>query len=106
LTEPVLAFRLDVGAANVHAQKRYTLLLDPNGYAVEEHAAIVAIPTSRCIARKMQPLKVYRVPHGDTLSLIASRMKGGNRPLPDGCTRAIRMLSSPVMSIACVPGRH
>ncbi|NWK79122.1 FimV family protein [Aquitalea sp. LB_tupeE] len=76
LNEPVLAFRLDVGAANVHAQKRYTLLLDPNGYTVEEHAVTPA-PESKQAAAQVQPLKVYRVRHGDTLSRIASRMKGG-----------------------------
>ncbi|WP_159875635.1 FimV family protein [Aquitalea denitrificans] len=81
LTEPFLAFRLDVGAANVHAQKRYTLLLDPNGYTVEEHAADSgdADKPVRSVG-KAQPLKIYRVLHGDTLSLIAARMKGaGNQ---------------------------
>ena len=76
LNEPVLSFRLDVGAANVHAQKRYTLLLDPNGYTVEEHAVTPA-PDRKLAAAQVQPLKVYRVRHGDTLSRIASRMKGG-----------------------------
>ena len=78
LTEPLLAFRLDVGVANVHAQKRYSLLLDPNGYTVEEHAAD-GDNAGRQVqaAGKVRPLKVYRVLHGDTLSLIAARMKGG-----------------------------
>lgn len=81
LTEPLLAFRLDVGVANVHAQKRYTLLLDPNGYTVEEHAADAADAGRHLqAAGKMQPQKVYRVLHGDTLSLIAARMKGGGNP--------------------------
>jgi pilus assembly protein FimV len=81
LTEPFLAFRLDVGAANVHAQKRYTLLLDPNGYTVEEHAADRGEADKPVrSAGKAQPLKTYRVLHGDTLSLIAARMKGaGNQ---------------------------
>ncbi|WP_145985845.1 FimV family protein [Aquitalea magnusonii] len=78
LTEPLLAFRLDVGAANVHAQKRYTLLLDPNGYTVEEHAVDSAAAHGAAHGGgKVQALKVYRVLHGDTLSLIAARMKGG-----------------------------
>ena len=80
LNEPVLSFRLDVGAANVHAQKRFALLLDPNGYTVEEHA-VSPPPEGGLAAGQVQPLKVYRVRHGDTLSRIASRMKGGGSPV-------------------------
>lgn len=78
MTDPVLAFRLEVGAGNVHAQKHYNLLLDPNGYTVEERAIHPASAgKSAAASEKVQPLKVYRVLHGDTLSLIAARVKGG-----------------------------
>lgn len=78
MTDPVLAFRLEVGAGNVHAQKHYNLLLDPNGYTVEERAINAAgAGKSAAASEKVQPLKVYRVLHGDTLSLIAARVKGG-----------------------------
>ena len=78
MNDPVLAFRLEVGAGNVHAQKHYNLLLDPNGYTVEERAIdSVGLRKSAGASEKVQPLKVYRVLHGDTLSLIASRVKGG-----------------------------
>ncbi|PXX45634.1 pilus assembly protein FimV [Aquitalea magnusonii] len=77
MNDPVLAFRLEVGAGNVHAQKHYNLLLDPNGYTVEERAVdSVGVRKSVHGADKVQPLKVYRVLHGDTLSLIAARVKG------------------------------
>ncbi|MBA4708692.1 pilus assembly protein FimV [Aquitalea aquatica] len=78
MTDPVLAFRLEVGAGNVHAQKHYNLLLDPNGYTVEERAIHPASAgKSAAASEKVLPLKVYRVLHGDTLSLIAARVKGG-----------------------------
>lgn len=81
MNDPVLAFRLEVGAGNVHAQKHYNLLLDPNGYTVEERSINPASAgKSVRTAEKVQPLKVYRVLHGDTLSLIASRVKGGGNP--------------------------
>ncbi|WP_199731003.1 MULTISPECIES: FimV family protein [Aquitalea] len=81
MNDPVLAFRLEVGAGNVHAQKHYNLLLDPNGYTVEERSINpVSAGKSARAAEKVQPLKVYRVLHGDTLSLIASRVKGGGNP--------------------------
>ncbi|WP_233170448.1 FimV family protein [Aquitalea sp. ASV15] len=77
MNDPVLAFRLEVGAGNVHAQKHYNLLLDPNGYTVEERAVdSVGVRKNVHGADKVQPLKVYRVLHGDTLSLIAARVKG------------------------------
>jgi|GEM_PF-6072471 len=78
LNDPALVFRLDVRAANIHVQKRYVLLLDPSGYTVEEHelgaTAAKSVPADQTGS---SALKVYRVLHGDTLSSIASRMRGG-----------------------------
>ncbi|MCS3806527.1 Tfp pilus assembly protein FimV [Chromobacterium alkanivorans] len=65
VTEPMLAFRLEVAAGKLKAQKNYSVLLDP-------HSAVK--PAS---AAKTQGLKVYRVLKGDTLSGIASRVRGG-----------------------------
>ncbi|MBV8679446.1 MAG: pilus assembly protein FimV [Aquitalea sp.] len=81
MNEPVLTFRLEVGAANVHAQKRYTLLLDPNGYSVEEQALPSGNGEASPAAKsRPHPLKVYRVLPGDTLSGIAARVQGGISP--------------------------
>ena len=65
VTEPMLAFRLEVAAGKLKAQKNYSVLLDPHS---------VVKPAS---AAKTQGLKVYRVLKGDTLSGIASRVRGG-----------------------------
>ncbi|WP_293764584.1 hypothetical protein [uncultured Aquitalea sp.] len=73
VNEPVLSFRLDVAAGNVRAQKQYTLLPDPTGYTVEERS----VEQTASVPGRLQALKVYRVLKGDTLSSIASRMKGG-----------------------------
>lgn len=65
VTEPMLAFRLEVAAGKLKAQKNYSVLLDP-------HSAAKPAPVA-----KTQGLKVYRVLKGDTLSGIASRVRGG-----------------------------
>ncbi|QOZ83823.1 pilus assembly protein FimV [Chromobacterium sp. Rain0013] len=65
VSEPMLAFRLEVAAGKLKAQKNYSVLLDP-------HSAAKPVP-----AVKTQGLKVYRVLKGDTLSGIASRVRGG-----------------------------
>ena len=63
VTEPMLAFRLEVSAGKLKAQKNYSVLLDPQAAAKPASAK--------------RALKVYRVLKGDTLSGIASRMRGG-----------------------------
>ncbi|NHR06452.1 pilus assembly protein FimV [Chromobacterium haemolyticum] len=65
VSEPMLAFRLEVAAGKLKAQKNYSVLLDP-------HSAAKPAPVA-----KTQGLKVYRVLKGDTLSGIASRVRGG-----------------------------
>ncbi|MTD33779.1 type IV pilus assembly protein FimV [Paludibacterium denitrificans] len=78
VTDPVLAFRLEVAIANVKAQKQFLLLLEPQ---VESHRAPDA---NKHVARRSRPvshgvnhgLKAYRVVQGDTLSSIAQRIKG------------------------------
>lgn len=69
---PVLTFRLDVAAAGLKAQKSYTLLLDAHGGgAVSDQAR--AGKAARAVK---EPVKQYRVRKGDSLSEIASRMRG------------------------------
>ncbi|MBI3146391.1 MAG: pilus assembly protein FimV [Pseudogulbenkiania sp.] len=80
--EPALPLRLEVGVGTVKVARNYLLLLNPVGTADEggerssskEGAAAQADAQA---VRGREKAKIYRVAHGDTLTAIAQRTKGG-----------------------------
>lgn len=80
--EPALPLRLEVGVGTVKVARNYLLLLNPVGTADEGGERLsskeeAADPTDIQVIRGTEKAKIYRVAHGDTLSAIAQRTKGG-----------------------------
>ncbi len=70
ITLPQLAFRVEVAAGSVKAQKSYVLALEGAGAAGAQAKAADHAPQAA------ESAKSYKVVKGDTLSAIASRMHG------------------------------
>ncbi|WP_199155649.1 FimV family protein [Chromobacterium sp. ASV23] len=70
ITLPQLAFRVEVAAGSVKAQKSYVLALEGAGAAGAQAKAADHAPQAA------ESAKSYKVLKGDTLSAIASRMHG------------------------------
>lgn len=73
ITLPQLAFRVEVAAGSVKAQKSYVLALEGAGAAGAQAKAADHAPQA---AESAKSAKSYKVLKGDTLSAIASRMHG------------------------------